>query len=81
MYAALMTKDKPALQISQTTDNITLTGKLWPLEKFLQSLGFIRTGDEMIVTKSAAEEHHGFDAVLADVNLLAQTYGWQVASV
>ena len=54
MYATLMTKEKPSLQIDKQTDIITLRGKLWPLEEFLQSLGFIKNGNEMIVTTSAA---------------------------
>ena len=31
MYATLMTKEKPSLQIDKQTDIITLRGKLWPL--------------------------------------------------
>ena len=78
MYAALMTKDKPVLQVSKQTDIITVRGRIWPLEEFLQSIGFIKMGNEMIVTASAATENGGFDAVLADVKLLAETYGWMV---
>ena len=78
MYAELMSKDKPALQVNQQAHMLTVSGRLWPLEEFLQSLGFFKNGNEMIMTTSAAAEKGGFDAVLKDVKLLALTYGWEM---
>ena len=80
-YAELMVKDKPVLCVKQEADAITVSGRLWPLEEFLQSLGFFKMGTEMIVTETAAAENGGFDAVQADVLLFAETYGWQVEVV
>jgi hypothetical protein len=78
MYAELMARDKPILRFRQQTDLLSLTGRLWPLEEFLQSLGFVKIPDEMIITASGAAENGGLDAVLADVRVLTKTYGWQL---
>lgn len=78
MYAELMLKEKPVLIVRKQTDIIAVSGRTWPLEVFLQSLGFNKVGQEMVVTEAAAEENGGFDQVLEDVNLLAETYGWKV---
>ena len=78
MYAQLMLKDKPVLSMNRQTDIITLTGKVWPLELFLHSLGFVKFNSEMVITTSSAEAHGGFDAITADVRALAHTYGWKI---
>ena len=59
-YAELMVKDKPVLNVKQQTDVITVSGRLWPLEEFLQSLGFFKMGNEMIVSETAAEKNFSF---------------------
>ena len=70
MYAELMARDKPILRFSRQTDLLSLTGRLWPLETFLESIGFVKIPEQMIITASGAAQNGGFDAVLADVQIL-----------
>ena len=79
MYAELMARDKPILRFCRQTDLLSLTGRLWPLEAFLESLGFAKMPEGMIITASGAAQNGGLDAVLADVQMLAKTYGcWRL---
>ena len=77
-YAELMARDKPVIHVTKQTDIITISGRIWPLEDFLASLGFTKISNEMILTASAAAENAGFDAAMADGKLLASTYGWEI---
>ena len=62
--------------MTQTEDKITVTGKTYGLQLFLDSLGFVRYGEEMTATATVDRDAH---AIMTDLRSLAETYGWQLA--
>ena len=79
MYAQLMLKDKPVMNATRTEEKITVSGKTYGLQLFLDSLGFVRYGEEM--TATATVDRDADDAIMSMTDLRdpAMTYGWQLA--
>ena len=74
MYHKLGMQDKPEINIKQEADDVTITGKTFPLSLFLDEIGFEMSSGAFHPKDLLAN----FDTLIQDVKELANVYGWSV---